>query len=143
MDVPAVHRYVVERPNVIVNGECDSSHDQGSGEISYRRQEKPLPARFSQLALVNPMEKSVRECGRKQKQNNRNCERRHPECFMCPEHGQEDIISLRCRSGNVRNCRAQIRTVPQELYSTCCRNSGNTSKTAISGDIGTLLTTMW
>jgi hypothetical protein len=59
MDVPAVHRYVVERPNVIVNGERDSTHDQGSDEISYRRQEKPLPARFSQLALVNPMEESA------------------------------------------------------------------------------------
>jgi len=36
---------------------------------------------------------------------------------MCPEHGQGDIISLRCRSGNVRNCREQIRTVAREFYS--------------------------
>jgi hypothetical protein len=34
MDVPAMHRDVVEGPDVIVNGKRDSTHDQGSGEKS-------------------------------------------------------------------------------------------------------------
>jgi hypothetical protein len=63
MDVAAVHRNIVKRPDMIVNSEGDSAHDEGGRKEPYRRQEKPIPARFGQAALVNPMEESARENG--------------------------------------------------------------------------------
>ena len=87
MDVPAVHRDIVKRPDIIVNGKGDCTHDQGRGEESDRCQEKPFPRRLGQPTLVNPMEESARERGGDHRKNDSDGERRDPEGFVGPRHG--------------------------------------------------------
>jgi hypothetical protein len=86
VNVAAVHRNIMERPDVVVDSNRDGPHHNDSGEEADRSQEQPLAPRLGEPVLVNSFEPSPSNDRDERTENRCQHERKKPETAVGPEH---------------------------------------------------------
>ena len=86
VNVSAVHRDIMERPNVVVDRDRESAHYENCREESHRGQEQALPSGLGEPVLVDPPQPGVRDDRGERAQYCRENEGQKPEAPVRPEH---------------------------------------------------------
>jgi hypothetical protein len=91
VNVAAIHRNIMERTDIVTDGERECAHHQHGSEKPKRRQEQPLPSRFGEPVLVDPAEPRMRNDRAQSAENRRNQNGQNPKTAVSPKHAYFDL----------------------------------------------------